>query len=244
MADRYMLKVTAGPDYNTQKPIAINSEKSMHIDGKQASTNLTIRIQNYRGLPEGSPKTSPYFSHAPHTSDLYSLSFTFTPKDDINAHDLVFGNDFDHPIRDKLPPGFQQAFNLVKWFIDPGLYGDVHADEPYLYGPLLSSINNFRVGPKDDKEQEKIEEIRANQDLVVFEEGADGDGEAARKESGIPADAAARKKYFLTEQHLKDYTFHKGREYSNDFFNPYLDFNGKRILVPTDDACQTLTTRC
>lgn len=227
MADRYQLKVTAGPNYEDQKPIPINTEESTHIDSPQCSANLTVRIQNYRGKPEGSPKTSPYFSKPPHTSDLYSLSFTFTPKEDLNAHDIVFGNDFDHPIRDKLPPGFQQAFNLVKWFIDPGLYGDVYSDEPYLYGPLLSSINTFRVGPKEDKEQEKIEEVRANEDMVVFEEGADADGEQARKESGMPETAAARKKHYLTEQHLKDFTFEKGREYSNDFFNPYLDFNGK-----------------
>lgn len=227
MADRYQLKVTAGPNYTDQKPIPVNTDKATHIDSPHCSANLTVRIQNYRGKPDGSPKTSPYFSQAPHESDLYSLSFTFTPKEDINAHDLVFGNDFDHPIRDKLPPGFQQAFNLVKWFIDPGLYGDVYSDEPYLYGPLLSSINTFRIGPKEDKEQEKIEEVRANEELVVFAEGADADGQEARQESGMPATAAARKKHYLTEQHLKDFTFEKGREYSNDFFNPYLDFNGK-----------------
>ena len=33
---------------------------------------------------------------------------------------------------------------------------------------MLSSINTFRIGPKDDKEQEKIEEVRANEELVVF----------------------------------------------------------------------------
>ena len=148
---------------------------------------------------------------------------------DINAHDLVFGNDFDHPIRDKLPPGFQQAFNLVKWFIDPGLYGDVYSDEPYLYGPLLSSSNTFRIGPKDDKEQEKVEEVRANEDVIVFQEGADGDGQEVRDSLGLPAEGPARQKFFLTEKHLKDITLEKNREYSCDFFNPYLDFNGKLI---------------
>lgn len=227
MADKFILSVTAGPDYEDQKPIPINTSETTHISSDHLTADLQIRIQNYRGLPENSPKTSPYFSKSPHEHDLYSLSFSFTPKEDINGHDLVFGNDFDHPIKDKLPPGFSQAFNLVKWFIDPGLYGDVYADEPYLYGPLLSSINVLRIGPKDDKEQEKVEEIRANaEEGTSFEEGADGDGEGARHDLGIPADAPARKKYYLTEQHQKAFTFEKGREYSNDFFNPYLDFNG------------------
>ena len=115
----------------------------------------------------------------------------------------------------------------MKWFIDPGLYGDVYAEEPYLYGPLLSSMNVLRIGPKDDGQQETVEEVRANQEEgTSLEEGGDGDGEEMRDELGIPADAAARKKWFLNEQHLRAFTFEKGREYSNDFFNPYLDFNG------------------
>lgn len=232
MADKFILSVTAGPSYTDQTPIPINTEKPTHITSSKLSASLTIRVQNYRGLPKDSPKTSPYFSHDPHKHDLYSLAFTFTPKQDINGHDLVFGNDFDHPIRDKLPPGFQQAFNLMKWFIDPGLYGDVHADEPYLYGPLLSSMNVLRVGPKDDKEQEKIEESRANEELVVYTEGGDADGHDARKAANVPDDAAARKKYFLNEQHLKSFTFEAGREYANDFFNPYLDFNDFALRLP------------
>lgn len=233
MADKYILKVTAGPNYSDQTQISPNSEQPTRITSPQLTTSLRLRIQNYRGLPQGSPSTSPYFSHETHKHDLYSLAFTFTPKENINGHDLVLGNDFDHPIRDKLPPGFNQAFKIATWFVDPGLYGDVQADEPYLYSPLLSSINKFRVGPKDDKEQEKVEEVRANEEVVVIEEGADGDGEEVREKVGMPVDSAARQKFFLTESHLREFTFEKGREYSNDFFNPYLDFNGMLSLSPT-----------
>jgi hypothetical protein len=238
MADKYMLSVTAGPNYTDQKPVPVNTEESTRITSDHLTANLTLRIQNYRGLDvhgkASEHKTSPYFSQPPHQHDLYSLQFHFTFKEDVNGHDLVFGNDFDHPIRDKLPPGFQQAFNIAKYWIDPGLYGDVHADEPYLYSPLLSSMNVLRVGPRDDREQEKIEEVRADAegDVNVLQEGGDGDGVEWRMEHKIPADAAARKKFFLTEQHLTDVTFEKGREYSNDFFNPYLDFNDFALRLP------------
>ncbi|KAK6441425.1 hypothetical protein LTR95_002351 [Oleoguttula sp. CCFEE 5521] len=233
MADKYVLKVTAGPTYADQTQIPINTESPTSISSSFATTSLTLRIQNYRGLPAGSPSTSPYFSTAPHTSDLYSLQFSFTPKEDVNGNDMVFGNDFDHPIRDKLPPGFQQAFNIVKWFIDPGLYGDVYADEPYLYGPMLSSINTLRIGGKDDRAREAEEEKRANAEVHLVEEGAEeGEGEESRHNSKVPATAAARKKHFLTEAHLKDFTFEKGREYACDFFNPYLDFNDFALRLP------------
>ncbi|KAK1779604.1 hypothetical protein QBC45DRAFT_441695 [Copromyces sp. CBS 386.78] len=64
----------------------------------------------------------------------------------IPSSDLQFGNDFDHPIRAYLPPGVNTAMNIVKWWIDPGLEGDAYADEPFLYGPALSSFNAVRVG--------------------------------------------------------------------------------------------------
>ena len=124
----------------------------------------------------------------------------------------------------------------MKWWIDPGLDGDVYGDEPYLYGALLSSINVLRIGEKKDGAEAENKEGKAdgaNEDVkageegeaVVYTEGADGTGEEVRKEHSIPAASAARQKFFLTEANRKNFTFEKGREYQCDFFNPYLDFN-------------------
>lgn len=225
MADKYMLRVTAGSDYDeaNQKLVHVNTEQPIKISNSKLDASLTVRVQNYRGEPVNSPSSCAYFNADPHKSDLYSISFSFTPKKDINGHDLVFGNDFDHPIKDKLPPGFGQAMKIAQWFIDPGLYGDAYADEPYLYGPFLSSINTLRVGEKKGPTEMKGSEDKP----IVVSEGAEGDGVEARKKAGLPDEANARKKHFLKEQHLKDFTFEEGRNYSCDFFNPYLDFNGK-----------------
>lgn len=189
----------------------------------------------HAGLPKGSPSTSPYFSAPQHPYDRYSISFSFTPKQDIPGDKLVFGNDFDHPIRDRLPPLFDKAFGIVKWWIDPGLDGDVYGDEPYLYGALLSSINVLRIGGKGKTEGQALEgEARTEGDVeksgsegdaIIYEEGAFGDGEQVRKELHLPTTSAARQKYFLAEQHRQGFTFEAGREYQCDFFNPYLDFN-------------------
>lgn len=182
------------------------------------------------GLPKSSPSTSPYFSHHSHTYDRYSIAFTFTPKRHITGQDLVFGNDFDHPIRDRLPPLFDKALGLVKYWIDPGLDGDFMANEPYLYGPLLSSINIFRVGGKGENgtEVEKgADKAKGDgEEEVVFEEGAEEDGQEAREDSGMPKDAKQRQKWALQESHRTAFKFEEGRTYACDFFNPYLDFNG------------------
>lgn len=140
----------------------------------------------------------------------------------------MFGNDFEHPIRDRLPPLFDKAFGIVKWWIDPGLDGDVYGDEPYLYGALLSSINVLRIGDKKEErgdDHEREPETAAPGEAIVYTEGAHGTGEEVRKERNIPAGSSQRQKFFLTEQNRKDFVFEKGREYQCDFFNPYLDFN-------------------
>ncbi|KAI9708908.1 MAG: hypothetical protein M1820_003602 [Bogoriella megaspora] len=223
--EKFVLRVTGGPEYDpsTHQTIAVNTLQPIKISTEHLDASIDVNVQKYRGLPHGSPGTSPYFSSTAHKADLYSIAFSFTPKTSISGNDLVFGNDFDHPIRDRLPPGFAQAFNWVKWWIDPGLEGDPYADEPYLYGPLLSSINVLEVGRKSDEQADENTEDDADD---VLEEGGVGSGDQARAESGMPADAKARKKHYLTEANRKNFTFEAGREYKCDFFNPYLDFNG------------------
>ncbi|CAI6336187.1 unnamed protein product [Periconia digitata] len=214
---QYILKVTAGPTYasSTNTTIPVNTETPIHISSPHLDASLTVRIKDYRGLPSSSPSTSPYFSDSAHTYDRYSISFSFTPKEDIGGDDLVFGNDFDHPIRDRLPPLFDKAFGIVKWWIDPGLEGDVLADEPYLYGPLLSSINVLSIPSASPSEAEKKQDA-----FPIFTEST-----SAEESVAIPQTSSARQKFFLTPSNREQFVFKKDQEYHCDFFNPYLDFN-------------------
>jgi hypothetical protein len=225
--EQYILRVSAGATYGTAKDteVPVNSEKPIPISSDLIDAQLRVRIKDYRGLPANSPSTSPYFSSPQHPYDRYSISFSFTPKNDIRGDQLVFGNDFEHPIRDRLPPLFDKAFGIVKWWIDPGLDGDVYGDEPYLYGPLLSSINVLRIGEKGDAQADTDSAATEDSGAVVYTEGANGSGAEIRKEKNIPAASAQRQKFFLTEANRANFTFEAGREYQCDFFNPYLDFN-------------------
>lgn len=243
--EQYILKVTAGSNYDTTKhtDVLINTTTPIKISTDDLDAEIFVRIRDYRGLPHGCPSNSPYFFTEEHKYDRYAISFSFTPKKNISGNDLVFGNDFDHPIRDRLPPGFSAAFRFVKWMIDPGLEGDVYADEPYLYGPVLSSMNIFRIGGKGKKIAMEKKEAAASEgedaqkeDIEILHEGGDDDGEEIRNEQGIPADSAARKKHFLYENYRKDFEFEQGRTYACDFFNPYLDFNGMCFLQPTSQT--------
>ena len=240
-AQDYLLRVSTGTSYDAthHQIIAPNSPTSLTLTSPLMTISLRVRIANYHGLPPGTPASSPYFSTAHHKSDKYSIAFSFLPHTDIPGEDLVFGNDFDEPIRDRLPPGFGTALQIAKWAVDPGLDGDPYSDKPHLYGPALSSINALRVGEK--VQGEDIPET-VHEDSI--EEGGEGSGVDIRKDAGVPDGASERMKHFLNEEKRKEFVFEKGRVYQADFFNGYLDFNGMTApshLSSTFD-CLLLTT--
>ncbi|KAF7589289.1 hypothetical protein BBP40_004509 [Aspergillus hancockii] len=190
---KYRLKVTAGPSYDTSthQLVPVNEDQTLRIENEHAVVSLCVRIQDYTGYPDNSPKTNPYFAHPLHQSDQYSISFAIVFKRPVNANALLFGNDFDRPIRDRLPPGFNTALRIVKWAIDPTIDGDAYADKPYMYSPAVASWNQFSIGEKISKDDE-VHWLHGR----VVEEGAEGSGVELREQLGVPGGVSERRKYF------------------------------------------------
>ncbi|KAB2572309.1 hypothetical protein DBV05_g9040 [Lasiodiplodia theobromae] len=241
MADytKYILKVTAGPDYDEKNhtEVLVNTANSVGISTEHLDAKVWVRVKDYRGLPQGSPATSPYFEHSDHTGDRYSIAYSFRLKKDVAGDKLVFGNDFDHPIRDRLPWGFSTAFNWVKGWVDATMEGDPYADEPYLYSPILSSMNILQVGGKDQSIDEVAEGAgektgEGDQTAIIFKEGAQADGQEVREKSGMPTNNTQRKRHYQQLQPRQDFVFEKDRAYACDFFNGYLDFNEFSLKLP------------
>ncbi|CAK7212235.1 hypothetical protein SCUCBS95973_001394 [Sporothrix curviconia] len=185
--DDFRIRVTAGTDYDaaTHVPVPVNSAEPLHLSGPGGDVWLNVRIKNHKSEKgEEAPLSTPYFDAEPHkqNDDTYGIGLWFVPKreaDDgedenedknersedenedkdqgIDGSDLQWGNDFDEPLRDRLPPGFGAALRIVKWWIDPGLEGDPYADRPYLYGPALSSFNRVHAALGDPTEPEQSE---------------------------------------------------------------------------------------
>lgn len=169
-----------------------------------------------------------------HTSDRYSIGYSFMPKKNIGGNDLITGFDFDHPIRDRLPPGFKTAMRIVTTILDPGIYSDPYSDRPYLYGPALSSFFAFRIGEHvtETVAEDQLSKALEKDNAGVIEEGADGSGVLVREEQGIPPKTSKRRKNFLTIANLENFTFEEGRLYQADVFNPYLDFANFALRIP------------
>lgn len=226
-AEKYRLVVTAGPSYDQKehKIIHVNTETPTYIENDFLRAKIQVRVRGFRGLPSKCPSTTEYFSDPMHKRDQYSLGFSFVPKRDLPSLNTVWGNDLDHPVRDRIPPGFNTAFRIVKEFIDPGLSCDVYADEPWLYGPSLSCWFAFRIG-------DKVDDGKEFPAPGVLREGADGSGQTLRDEHGLPENNEKRRKHFLDAGHRESFVFEKGRLYQGDFYNPYLDFANYALKLP------------
>jgi hypothetical protein len=233
--DKYLLHVTAGPSYDasTHEEVAVNSSSAHTIENDTMTCYLKVKIRDYHGLPRGSPSNSDYFAHPLHTSDRYSIGFSFVPKKDIKGNDLVTGFDFDHSIRDRLPPGFRYAMKIVTTMLDPGIYSDPYSDKPYMYGPALSSFFAFRIGEHTSTMSAEDQlATQVSDSEGVIQEGADGSGQRIRADHHIPAKISKRRKNFLDPKKQESFTFEAGRMYHADFFNPYLDFANFALRIP------------
>jgi len=116
--EKYKLVVTAGPAYDLSQHevVKVNQDKSLYVENDFIRAKVSVRVKGFggRGLPSESPASSAYFDDPLHAKDQYSIGFSFVPKQDIPSQDTVWGNDFDHPISKKLPPGFNTAFKIVR----------------------------------------------------------------------------------------------------------------------------------
>lgn len=136
------------------------------------------------------------------------------------------GFDFDHPVRDRLPPGFKYAMKIVTTVLDPGIYSDPYSDKPYLYGPALSSFFALKIG-------ERTEDVSVEDQLTEFEKDEGVlEEDTSLGSNSIPQKSAKRRKHFLNASNLQGFTFEAGRMYQADFYNPYLDFANFALRIP------------
>lgn len=175
--------------------VPVNTDKPIELENDVCSIKVVVRIKGFK--QDGKLVDTDYFKDS-RAGDSFSVQFSLKFKQDVNGNELLWGNDFDSPIRDILPWGFSAAFATFKRMIDPSVDGDVYADKPYIYGPCLTSINYFV--PQDDH---KIV-------TPLVETGN-----------------TTRQKKYLDEKLRKDFVFKAGEVYDFDFVTPYLDMSEK-----------------
>ncbi|KAK9252475.1 DUF1769-domain-containing protein [Lipomyces tetrasporus] len=217
---RYRLRVSAAPSYDPaeKRTIHVNTDVPVEIISSSSWSSIVVRIQNFKGLPDSSPKTNAYFGYKDHRRDLNSISFKIKFNEDTSFDDVLFGNDFDRPIRDSLPYGFGIAYKIFHYAVDPSATGDVYADKPYLYGYAVTSINVIAVAKPN---KEKLPFVKEDLSAVMPIEG---------QNANIPASSAERRKFFMQHENRKKFVFKAGQTYEFDFFNPYIEMGREFAL--------------
>lgn len=225
----YHLNITAGPSYTSHTPVPVNTCQPIRISTPHAECTVQVHIRNFRGPPNSSyPTSSPYFSHPSRSNALYAIRFTVTPRGrSIPSTALVFGNDFDEPIRALLPPFFGAALAFVKKYVDPGLNGDPYAEKPYIYAPCGGSVNVLRVGGRSKDGVEEGAKGGPDEGEELEEGAKSEEAWEQRRCCGMPDQTAGRRKWFLNGEKKDEWVWENGRTYEFDFFNGYLDFNGR-----------------
>lgn len=221
--------------------------KLLSLESELISAKVAVCIQDFQQPATDPPdntnstelvsSTSPYFAHPLHVSDKLSIQLCLSFKRHeanepfIRGDELLWGNDFDKPIRDQLPYGAGLGVRILQSTVDPSVEGDIYADVPYLYGAALTSFNKICVGNATPAAGLVWPGIIEEDDLrgaavpkVVQEGSQETDKTADQKATPIPTTSTARSRHFLDESRRHSFCFALApAQYSFDFYTPYLD---------------------
>lgn len=112
------------------------------IDSAYFTGNVGVRVKNFHGTTPNNTRPisdSKYFGSR---KRLFSIQVQGRFKQEYSADDVVFGAEFEHKVSP--PTGAWLAVKFAN-YIDPALITDMYADRPWLYSPMLCSMNTVNV---------------------------------------------------------------------------------------------------
>jgi len=213
------LQVTAGSSFSALSTVAVNKDtQPLKISNNHFEGSLTVRIKDFKGQDNEvvSDSESGYFQQ--HSGLTWSIQLQGRFKQDQLMDDVVFGNIFDHPIRDSLPYGTALALKFVN-FIDPALEQDIYADKPWAWSPLISTMNRIAFHPSSSSEI-PWNSSQAEEDITPLY------STSGKKEDVeyLKGNSDARRKYFANKTN-RDGVIPKDTVFETDFCNGFIDFN-------------------
>lgn len=107
------LQVLAGGSRATLAPVKVNDDAHpLEIKTDKFDGLVTVRIKNYAG--HDGPADAPYFHDGYGKDVTWSVQFQGRFLSPVSADDLLFGNEFDDPIRVRLAPTY---FSRAGWVL-------------------------------------------------------------------------------------------------------------------------------
>ncbi|KAH6592567.1 hypothetical protein BASA50_008017 [Batrachochytrium salamandrivorans] len=106
----------------------------------------SVRNTSTTGTPIRNPASSYFLGR----NRRYSIMLQGRFKKEWKGDDIIFGVDMASPLR--TPPGASIAIRIAKW-LDPSIEADLNCSEPYIYSPMVSSMNSLAIFNRSDMPQ-------------------------------------------------------------------------------------------
>ncbi|KAL1411353.1 hypothetical protein Q8F55_002304 [Vanrija albida] len=142
--------------------------------------------------------------------------------DNPTGDDILFGNVFEHPVRDSLPWGTSIATKFM-YFVDPTLELDLYADKPWALSPALSTMNYLGLAQTGSSPMPEPGSAPA-----FVEEDALG---AVLGQEEHAAQVSARRKHFGAAPNRAAVSL-GDKAVAMEFGNGILDFNTLSVTLP------------
>lgn len=253
---RLLIKASSSYD-GEYKIIPVNTNRRIQIESEIGLFSVLVNIKSFDGSnphlsnslynlgdkaflnsePVGD-SVKPYDELAQDPEPNLRLEIDFKPKSPITGNDLVFGNDFQLPIKDYVPTTLlATGLKFFTWFINPTIKGDLYSDKPYLYGLALNSFTFLAVNNSD--KAKAPEELTGSvlappsaKEASNFKENLNENTDNALE---IPDNSFARKKFFTKHSHCEDFVFHENASYKFRFDTNFLKLSDSKyaVSIPT-----------
>ncbi|KAI8916240.1 hypothetical protein EDD86DRAFT_198100 [Gorgonomyces haynaldii] len=229
------------------------------IDSDLFSGYFIVRMKDFRGVtpeidavgatPENvkheplSHPTSEYFKGR---NRRYSIAFQGRFKRAFEGDELVFGVDFDIPLR--APMGTSVGIKIAKW-LDPTIQADIDTPTPYMFSPFVTAMNALTAFTPDSPSIMKSSSSQGQVEIISskplpLEDYEKQIGKWSFYSTPIPDDCDTlfegsakltyekRKKLFSSVQEIKKASVSKDLVYCCDFYDAYFDFNTCQVKLP------------
>lgn len=262
----YMLKISAGPSTSNLTVVSVNDEfQPMFLDSEHFKGYICVRLLNFNGVTPSlemtkekvdkvhSPISNPASNYFYGKNRKYSIMMQGRFTKEYHGDEILFGAELLNKVA--APAGLSVAIRIAKW-LDPAVDADGSSENPYMYSPLVTSINSLAIYPPgapelsnvDNQQTDKkaVESLGSKLTKIAIHDEAIGAWQYhtkpvpeasfhlfnSEKEKSQIITYEKRKKHFSNLQNRKSVKISPDYIYCMDFYDAYFDLNNFAVKLP------------
>ncbi|TIB71416.1 DUF1769-domain-containing protein [Wallemia mellicola] len=210
------LIILAGNSEDDYRVVDYDKGVPVDIDNAHFTGNAVVLLKD-NSNPHG------YFTHESNSSVTWSIQLRgLIKEDDVDCDDLIFGNQFERPIRDRLPWGTSIAVKFIK-YLDPTLSEDLYSDKPWAFSPVCSTVERLNVS-----DNTSTNELFKEDNMILEDDVKCLTSDDDKLEHGNPT---SRRRHFHNESNRKGVML-SNKIVALDFAKGFIDFSTLSLSFP------------